>query len=122
MDEYISRNALLQTHAENKPLNWTDTEAEIQAVNDWAAFNSLVESIPAADVAEVRYGYWKDNTNGTFTCTACGGRASKMNYCGHCGAKMLGVKITHVRYDELERQGWIESDCLYFITNEEEEE
>jgi hypothetical protein len=33
---------------------------------------------------------WVGNCNGTFTCTVCGGRASKMNYCGHCGAKMKG--------------------------------
>lgn len=43
-----------------------------------------------ADVVEVRHGYWKGDTNGTFTCSVCGGRASKMNYCGRCGAKMDG--------------------------------
>ena len=82
---------------------------------------TAIEQAPAADVAKVRYGYWKDNTNGTFTCTACGCRASKMKYCGHCGAKMLGVAMTKSRYDELERHGRIVSDCLYFITNEEDE-
>lgn len=41
-----------------------------------------------ADVVEVRHGYWKDNNNGTFTCSECGGKASKMNWCGCCGAKM----------------------------------
>lgn len=35
-------------------------------------------------------GEWVDNYNGTFTCTVCGGHASKMNYCGRCGAKMKG--------------------------------
>ena len=43
-----------------------------------------------ADVAEVKHGEWVDNTNGTFTCTACGNRASKMKWCGNCGAKMDG--------------------------------
>lgn len=41
-----------------------------------------------ADVVEVKHGYWKDNNNGTFTCSVCGGKASKMNWCGCCGAKM----------------------------------
>lgn len=45
-----------------------------------------------ADVAEVKHGYWKDNTNGTFTCSECGGRASKMDWCGCCGAKMDGER------------------------------
>ena len=43
-----------------------------------------------ADVVEARHGYWKDNRNGTFTCSACGGQASKMDWCGRCGAKMDG--------------------------------
>lgn len=44
----------------------------------------------AADVVEVRHGYWKDNRNGTFTCSVCGGQSSKMDWCGRCGAKMDG--------------------------------
>ncbi len=44
------------------------------------------------DAIEVKHGYWKDNTNGTFTCSECGGRASKMDWCGHCGTKMDGGK------------------------------
>ena len=44
--------------------------------------------IDEADVVEVKHGYCKDNNNGTFTCSVCGGKASKMNWCGCCGAKM----------------------------------
>lgn len=40
---------------------------------------------------EVKQGYWKDNYNGTFTCSVCGGKASKMKYCGNCGAEMNDV-------------------------------
>lgn len=47
------------------------------------------EIIPA-DVAEVKHGKWMDNRNGTFTCSVCGGKASKMDYCGNCGARMDG--------------------------------
>lgn len=36
----------------------------------------------------LKHGHWKDNTNGTFTCSVCGGKASKMAWCGLCGAKM----------------------------------
>ena len=43
--------------------------------------------------AEVKHGHWKDNNNGTFTCSECGGRASKMDWCGCCGAKMDGKKV-----------------------------
>lgn len=37
---------------------------------------------------EAKCGYWKNNCNGTFTCSVCGGKSSKMNFCGNCGAKM----------------------------------
>lgn len=43
-----------------------------------------------ADVVEVRHGEWKDNRNGTFTCSVCGGQSPKMDWCGRCGAKMDG--------------------------------
>lgn len=40
------------------------------------------------DVQKVKHGHWIDNNNGTFTCLVCGGKSSKMDYCGRCGAKM----------------------------------
>ena len=49
-----------------------------------------INATPTADVANVKHGKWMDNCNGTFTCSVCGGKASKMNYCGNCGAKMKG--------------------------------
>ena len=39
---------------------------------------------------EMRSGHWTDNRNGTFTCSVCGGKSSKMDYCGRCGAYMRG--------------------------------
>ena len=50
----------------------------------------LLKYVPAADVVEVRRGEWIDNHNGTFTCTVCGGKCSKMDWCGRCGADMRG--------------------------------
>ena len=51
-------------------------------------------SIPAADVAEVRHGRWKNGGNGLYdTCLACGKEiylAIPMNYCPECGALMDG--------------------------------
>ena len=48
--------------------------------------------VPAADVAEVRHGRWKNGGNGLYdTCTACGEEiylAIPMNYCPLCGARM----------------------------------
>lgn len=45
-----------------------------------------------ADVVEVKHGEWLNNHNGTYTCSACGGKAPKMAWCGHCGAKMTSKK------------------------------
>ena len=53
----------------------------------------IIASLPTADVAEVKHGEWRDNNNGTFACSECGGRASKMDWCGCCGAKMDGKKV-----------------------------
>lgn len=84
--EYIEREALLKS---------------IQSAEDNGGLGSVVagtlkryvKHAPAADVVKVKHGYWKDNTNGTFTCSECGGRASKMDWCGCCGAKMDGKKV-----------------------------
>lgn len=55
-----------------------------------SATEGIIASLPNADVVEVRHGYWKDNQNGTFTCSECEGKSSKMDWCGRCGAKMDG--------------------------------
>ena len=46
------------------------------------------EELLANGVIVQKQGYWKDNCNGTFTCSVCGGKSSRMKYCGNCGAKM----------------------------------
>lgn len=78
MKEYIEREALLK---KNMYGNANPITHRTYAKN-------LIKSAPAADVVEVRHAYWKYNHNGTFVCSDCGGKASKMNWCGHCGAKM----------------------------------
>jgi hypothetical protein len=56
--EYIERGALLNDIEEIRPVNWTDTEAEITEQADFDWFENLVKSQPTADVQEVRHGKW----------------------------------------------------------------
>lgn len=46
------------------------------------------EELLANGVIVQKQGEWQDNHNGTFICSVCGGKASKMNYCGNCGARL----------------------------------
>ena len=53
MAEYIERKALLKDIKEERPENWTDSEAERQAENDFYKYREIVEIQPTADVVEV---------------------------------------------------------------------
>lgn len=46
------------------------------------------DDLLANGVIVQKKGEWQDNHNGTYACSICGGRASKMSYCGKCGAKL----------------------------------
>lgn len=89
MAEYIEREALMQdidetvvfTVGKGVPL----PNAEMRGANKVI---DRIKSAPAADVVEVKHGYWEDNNNGSFTCSVCGGKSSRMDWCGRCGAKM----------------------------------
>ena len=91
--EYIDRNELLELYQDDK-LDLTKTcvpvEVAIQNIKD----------MPAADVAEVVHGEWKNHR-----CNACGDVnptitedfygyyiSNQLNYCPNCGAKMDGGK------------------------------
>lgn len=37
---------------EERPLNWTDTESEIQAVNDFDCYKRMIESLPTIEISE----------------------------------------------------------------------
>ena len=50
--------------------------------------HNLADYLLANGVRVQKQGEWQDNHNGIFTCSVCGGKASKMNYCGNCGAKL----------------------------------
>lgn len=54
--------------------------------------DTIVEAIPAADVAEVRHGRWMyDTADGVYVCNICDNAESiTSHYCRYCGAKMDG--------------------------------
>ena len=98
--EYIERRALLNEIEEIRPLNWTDTEAEITEQLDYDIFENLVKSHPTADVQEVRHGKWElidECANEGVYCSNChkkvyrakyANQKVRSNYCPNCGAKM----------------------------------
>ncbi len=98
MAEYIERGALLEKIEEYEPLNWTGSDAEMQADSDYRFYRALVEEQPIADVVEVRHGEWiPTRDNDKKTCSRCAvthliGQYpfGNSNYCPNCGAKMSG--------------------------------
>lgn len=54
---------------------------------------SFVNTLPAADVVEVRHAHWIDRDEKTW-CSRCdtSNKQYKPPYCPHCGAKMDGGK------------------------------
>lgn len=104
MAEYIEREALI---AEFKRLSLGENSFIERLFAD--GVYSVIETFPAADVAEVKHGEWLTPQNDTirgqkFTCSVCGKIAyypqptrlknwvkhCSYEYCPHCGAKMDG--------------------------------
>lgn len=77
--KYIGECEFCRHHRSGKCDTWCDYGE---------CYQPDMSKIPTADVIEVKHGYWKDNHNGTFTCSECEGKSSKMDWCGRCGAKM----------------------------------
>ena len=89
MAEYIEREDLIR-RLELSIKSWgrdcnSNAPVMVRAYED---ILHKIKNLPTADVVKVVRGEWKDNYNGTFTCSVCGGKSSRMNYCGHCGANM----------------------------------
>lgn len=65
---------------------------------DYATAFAEIRKIPAADVAPIVYGQWKQDADGDWYCTNCGdvvaicdsgkNRTYRKPYCPNCGAKM----------------------------------
>lgn len=86
-DEYISREAALKAANE-----WVNEACMAPVMRVSRLFDKLAK-VPAADVAEVRYGWWiYHDDDGVFTCSECGNAESNDSYyCRLCGAKMDGA-------------------------------
>ena len=90
MDEYISRHEAIRA----VQLSYGNYEATRKAIFE----------LPAADVAPVRYGRWKYNTDfHVWNCSECGENPHKGTgvvvveenlpaYCPHCSARMDGAE------------------------------
>ena len=50
MARYIDADALLERFDAEAPMNWNDTEAEIQENTDFMFYRRIVENAPTADV------------------------------------------------------------------------
>ena len=95
MAEYIERDELLKDIEEERPENWTDSESERQAENDFYKYRDIVKMQTAADVVEVKHGEWIEyQTPNIICCSECDWGTlpceKDFKYCPHCGAKMDG--------------------------------
>lgn len=90
-DEYISREAALKYIKSEQ----CGTCSDIGLCGNCAVLVAvkLLAKVPAADVAEVRHGWWiYHDDDGVFTCSECGNAESNDSYyCRLCGAKMDGA-------------------------------
>lgn len=86
-DEYISREAALKAANE-----WVNEACMAPVMRVSRLFDKLAK-VPAADVAEVRHGWWiYHDDDGVFTCSECGNAESNDSYyCRLCGARMDGA-------------------------------
>lgn len=92
MAEYIERGKVLDMSYCPTSLTWDNPLAEQKSVIDV----DDIKSIPAADVAEVKHGYWKKEKlvmcEPYYLCSICGKlHDQEYLYCNECGAKMDGT-------------------------------
>ena len=97
MKEYIEREAVLERLAKVDMDTYYGFTAAVQFGVNHAI--QCIKEAPAADVAEVRHGRWKNGGNGLYdTCSACEKEiylAIPMNYCPECGALMEKKEDEH---------------------------
>lgn len=111
MTDYIERDSalriIIQKQKELCPLGTYGKKYvdgyDREKFDDWQEIIDGIESVPAADVAEVKRGKWIQEqikienmsiVRYRNTCSECGGKADFLlrelhySYCPHCGAKM----------------------------------
>lgn len=105
MAEYLTKEEVVQelykvSHRLSDP---PIDKAELETIKELHSIMHKIEQMPAADVVEVKHGYWK-LTGRKLTCSVCGHKAyigtddkgllkeeaDLHRYCFHCGAKMDG--------------------------------
>ena len=108
MKEYIEREAVLGLLEKTSPVDFGSMfsyEAHGAVSECLRKLCCDAEGLPAADVAPVRHGRWKNGGNGLYdTCSACGKEiylAIPMNYCPECGALMDGKEDEHGQAENL---------------------
>lgn len=92
-EDCISRQALLDIL--EKPMNWTDSEAELQEQRDYGGFVELLKSMPSVIPSRPR-GEWipilgKRGARLTCRCSVCLGspyHGVESKFCPNCGADM----------------------------------
>lgn len=104
MKEYIEREA-----AKNEVLSWAVCINRPDLLSKEDTLH-CIDSLPAADVAQVRHGKWERRNMGlwgedyAYVCSACGEvwtlidstpEDNNMNYCPNCGALMDGKEEDH---------------------------
>ena len=65
MDDYIKRKDAIEALGE-EPYVWSDTDAEIAEHAQWVSDVKAIEAVPAADVAERKYGKWDKDSDMAF--------------------------------------------------------
>jgi hypothetical protein len=99
MKEYIERAAvheLVKRLKKYQMFSYDRTKSMIGISPDDVDFG--MDKIPAADVVEVRHGYWIDHHSGGSFCSACKRwvpYSHHPKYCETCGARMDGKENDH---------------------------
>lgn len=93
MSKYIGLNTALSfPYANGK---YDKKNANTDFIKWCESYKEWLESLPAADVQEVRRGQWipLEKEIGLYECSICGHKIlrAECNYCPNCGAKMNEV-------------------------------
>ena len=90
-------NDLIRRSDVLKKTAWLETDVPTRAapLRTEIILADDVRSIPAVDAVEVRHGRWRQNDNGTWSCSECSSwipdeQHYYARFCLHCGARMGG--------------------------------
>lgn len=85
-----------------QPYVWTDSDYEIQQLEDWKAHKEMLENLPSVTPQEPKTGHWIPIYQGDeiigYRCSECefgntfGKGTIGMNFCPNCGSDNSGVE------------------------------